>query len=819
MDVGQRRTRLLRELACVAEGAGSLDAYFALAAKSIAESELGLPFLLFYVLDDPGRRARRVAHAGTLPGPDASPEVVDLPGGPRTWPFAEALAAGAPLPVDDLARRFPELAGAACAGAYVLPIVDRAARGVALAVVGASDEPAGFFDSLAAVLTSGAVATTLVAAERARADGFAQLDREKTAFLSHVSQEFRKRLMLVLSPLEEELGDDDPPLPPGRRARLEIAQRNSAGLLRTVSALLDFSFIEEGRMKPTFEAVDIASVTDAIVTTFRGPIEKAGLRLSTRLEALSEPVYVDREMWTKIVVNLLSNALKHTFRGGITVSLFASEEAPDHIELRVDDTGTGIPAKEIPRLFTRFHRVRRVRARSDDGSGIGLALVRAFARLHGGDVRVVSREGLGSSFRVHVPRRATTAPGGEAGGARAQGTLPADVGGYADDAMRWADNLGSHSSETDQAEGSNVAEGPRARVLWADGNGDTRAYVARLLGRVHHVEAVADAEAVLDAAAEHPPDLVLLDVALPGKDGLALLRELRELERTRLVPVILVSSSADEGAAIEGLDAGADDYLVKPFTAKALQARVRSRLSLARLRKEYADRLAVANKELEAFSYSVSHDLRAPLRAIDGFSQILASDYAEAFDDDGRRFLDRIRAATQRMAQLIDDLLNLSRITRLQLADEPVDLTALAQTVLGDLAARDPGRKVAWDVGSGLAGRGDPRLVRVLLENLLGNAWKFSSKRADARIEVGAELRDGEATFFVRDNGAGFDMEYAEKLFAPFQRLHAATDFPGTGIGLATVHRVVARHGGRVWAASAPGEGATFFFTLGGQPR
>jgi signal transduction histidine kinase len=228
-----------------------------------------------------------------------------------------------------------------------------------------------------------------------------------------------------------------------------------------------------------------------------------------------------------------------------------------------------------------------------------------------------------------------------------------------------------------------------------------------------------------------------------------------------------------------------------------------------------AEALATAQEELETLSDCLAHDLRGPLRALDGFSRLLASEYAEKLDDHGRGYLKRVRAGTQRMGRLLDDLLGLSRIARLELKPEAVNLSAIARAVLNELEARDPERKVTSVVANDLAVRGDGRLFMILFENLLGNAWKFSSKNPEPRIEVGQARHDAETVFFVRDNGVGFDMAYAHKLFVPFQRLHAATEVPGTGVGLATAHRVVARHRGRIWAESAPEKGATFFFTLG----
>jgi len=233
--------------------------------------------------------------------------------------------------------------------------------------------------------------------------------------------------------------------------------------------------------------------------------------------------------------------------------------------------------------------------------------------------------------------------------------------------------------------------------------------------------------------------------------------------------------------------------------------------------KSMAGQLADANRELDALSYSLSHDLRTPLRAIDGFSRALLAEHAGGLDDQGRRYLERIRAGTQRMAQLLDDLLNLSQITRVTLRPARVDLSAIAREVTGRLAARDPARSVDVSVTEGLTAHGDARLITTLFESLLENAWKFSARTARARIEVTSEALasgDGQA-FVVRDNGEGFDMAHAKKLFQPFQRLHPASDFPGTGIGLAIAERIVTRHGGRAWAQGAPGQGATFYFTLG----
>ncbi len=231
-------------------------------------------------------------------------------------------------------------------------------------------------------------------------------------------------------------------------------------------------------------------------------------------------------------------------------------------------------------------------------------------------------------------------------------------------------------------------------------------------------------------------------------------------------------------------------------------------------RQRVEERLEVANKQLEGFAYSVSHDLRAPLRAVDGFSAALVEDYEEKLDGQAKTYLQYLREGAQKMAQLIDDILKLSRLTRAEMVVEPTDLSMVAMEVAEEIMLRDPGRENCFEIEPELVAEADMRLMKVVLENLLGNAWKFTAGRSEPRIVVGREEQDGKPVFLVRDNGAGFNMDYADKLFVPFQRLHSNEEFEGTGIGLSTVHQVIDRHGGRIWAEGVVDQGATFYFEL-----
>jgi two-component system, NtrC family, sensor kinase len=369
-----------------------------------------------------------------------------------------------------------------------------------------------------------------------------------------------------------------------------------------------------------------------------------------------------------------------------------------------------------------------------------------------------------------------------------------------------------------------------------------------LRGEGYEVVLAHSGEEALELLAEEAVDCILLDLMMPGIGGQETCRRIKAAPVVRDIPLIMLTARGDREAMLEGLGAGADDYIAKSAETDVLKARVRAQIrrkqfedenrrvreellrseldattaraahQLAETRRVLVEELELKNQELEAFSYSVSHDLRAPLRSIDGFSEALLEDYGDLLDDRGRDYLRRVRAASQRMAELIDDLLLLSRVTRADLHREPLELAALARQVFAELVRSAPERNVELTIADDMPANGDPRLLRVVLENLLGNAWKFTSERPLAHIVLGRSQLAGEPTYYVRDDGAGFDMTYAARLFRPFQRLHPESRFPGTGIGLATISRIVTRHGGRVWAEGTPGEGAVFWFTLPERP-
>lgn len=631
-----------------------------------------------------------------------------------------------------------------------------------------------------------------------------RLDQMKTAFFSNVSHEFRTPLTLLLGPLEVLLADSS--LGVEVRERLAQMQRNALRLLRLVNALLDFSRMEAGRHSARFQPTDLARYTADLASVFHSAFEKAGLSFAVECQPGLAPIYVDRDMWERIVMNLLSNALKFTFEGGVSLRLMPVEGGAC---LSVSDTGIGVPAAELPRLFERFHRVEGARGRSYEGTGIGLALVHELVALHGGEIEVASEEGKGTTFKIvlragraHLPASHVVESTDNADGAVA----PRSAASYLDDALQWL------PYETPVIPAERTQSG--ARVLIVDDNADLRRFLLDLLTPHYAVQAVADGREALAAIEANRPDLVLSDVMMPRLDGLCLVQAIRDKPETRTLPIILLSARAGQEASLEGLSVGADDYLAKPFTAQELLARVRTHLNMARVREDLTARLSSANDELRAFSYSVAHDLRTPVRAIAGFSQILLEEYADKLDGDGREYVEKVVGGAKRMGELIDDLLSLSRVSSVDLQRSRIDLSEIAQSVSDGLMPKASARQVEFLIQRGVMADADARLMRIVFENLLGNALKFTAKAAEAKIAFGVDRQDGKEVFFVRDNGVGFDMAWATKLFQPFQRLHSESEFGGTGIGLATVRRIVERHGGRIWAESRVGEGATFFFGL-----
>jgi PAS domain S-box-containing protein len=420
-------------------------------------------------------------------------------------------------------------------------------------------------------------------AERQRSEALAALDRAKTAFFGDISHEFRTPLTLLVGSIDEELSDESA-ASGVHRERLQTAQRNAQRLLRLVNTLLDFSRIEAGRIDASFEPTDLATFTADLASAFRSALDKAGITLVVDCPPLPVLVHVDRDMWEKIVLNLISNAFKFTLEGEIRVELRARNEL---VELSVSDTGVGIGEADLERVFERFHRVKHPRARTQEGTGIGLALVQELARLHGGSVTVTSTENQGTTFVVSVRTGTAHLPADRISAPRQLTPTRVGVAPHLEEALRWLPRPDPTLPDADAALPPRKSPTePFARLLVADDNSDMREYLARTLRQHYQVELATNGEEALERARATHPHLVISDIMMPRLDGFGLVAALRRDPLTRSIPIVLLSARAGEEARIEGLQTGADEYLVKPFSARELLASVASLLQLSRLRRD-----------------------------------------------------------------------------------------------------------------------------------------------------------------------------------------------------------------------------------------
>jgi signal transduction histidine kinase len=609
--VGERRLRMLHDLAARAIGSIGIDETCRRACEVIERYAFDMPFAALYLGGAGGTQLRRVActassQALAIPLDGASAAAAS------PWPIRALLDSQATQTLHGLPRRGIQVAAGpwpdAVQQALLLPLKAGGAGLVGCLAVGCSprqrfdDKSQSFFELVAGQIDAAIADAQAYEAERRRAEALAELDRAKTTFFSNVSHEFRTPLTLLLGPLEEAIVNDR--VPDAVRERLELAQRNAVRLQRLVSSLLDFSRIEAGRGNAYYESTDLAALTRDLASTFRSAMERAGLDFAVNCPPLDEPAFVDREMWEKIVLNLLSNAFKFTLEGYIAVRLRTDD---GHALLEVRDSGSGIPAHELPRLFERFHRVEGTRSRTHEGSGIGLALVSELVKLHAGRIEVDSVVGQGTCFRVRIPLgSAHLAPDRIRGGAVESTPNLAAARSFVDEALRWLPDADGAGAAPVQLLASDLAPTERrfasaygARVLLADDNADMRVYVRELLAPYYVVEAVADGQQALAAARREPPDLIVSDVMMPRLDGFGLLAAVRADEALRSVPVVLLSARAGQEARIEGLDSGADDYVIKPFSARELLARLGSLLELRRMRRDTDEAFRLRTAQFE----------------------------------------------------------------------------------------------------------------------------------------------------------------------------------------------------------------------------
>ncbi|WP_256080186.1 ATP-binding protein [Massilia sp. YIM B04103] len=833
-----RRLTTLSDLAATTLRQDNVASACAAAAAVLGENPADIPFALLYLFDPDTGSARLEQAVHVEPGLELAPALVKLgagrwPAAGCPWPFAQVYEQGATvaLAIGALAGLPAGLAGQRVHQCLALPLsMPGYERPIGMLVAGVS--PArpldgayrSFFELVAG--QAGAALQKAMAAEeqQRRTDALAELDRAKTAFFSNISHEFRTPLTLMLAPIEDALADPVQRLAPPQRARLELAQRNALRLQKLVNTLLDFSRVQAGRMQASYRRVDLGALTRDLASGFRSIMESAGLALHVRCETLQAETWVDVPMWEKIVLNLLSNAFKFTFDGSVTVEL---AQRGQEVLLRVRDTGVGIDGPQQARLFERFHRVEGARARTFEGSGIGLALVRDLLDLHHGRIEVESQPDHGSCFTVVLPLGRTHLPDDQlVDDDGAQHAPSRALEAYTAEARRWLPGE-DEAPAAGPAEGGEAAQNSApasvpallpapgsARILIADDNADMRGYLARLLRPHWQVHSVANGQEALAAARSQRPDLILSDVMMPQLDGFGLIQSLRADQALQDIPLMLLSARAGEEARIEGMNAGADDYLVKPFSARELLTRVESQLLRGRQRageRAEAERLAQARREAEIASRAkdeflamLSHELRNPLSPILSATQLMRLKGVANIEKE----LAVIERQSQHLVGLVDDLLDVARITqgKIELRCERCELSVLITRALETVAAlvQERRHQLVLNVPPrGLAVNADPLRLTQVFTNLLTNAVKYTNN--GGRIEVCAVAEQGWAVVRISDNGIGIAPEMQSRLFGKFVQERQALDRSrgGLGLGLAIVHSFVELHGGSIEAHSA----------------
>ncbi|NNE93919.1 MAG: response regulator [Verrucomicrobiales bacterium] len=625
--IGDRELALLRELAVASGDGESVGEVCRGSAEALAGNPFDLPFGLIYVMAPEHGKFRLAGHTGIQPGDPAAPEFLDVENDQPVWPVIEVTQGGDIVVVPDPSEKFDVIPkGAWDRVSHVAAMVPIGAGGrvkrPGILVAGLNpyrpldEDYSSFLRLIASQIAAGIARAEDFEQEKQRVQSLEELDRAKTTFFSNISHEFRTPLTLIMGPLQElrdwiseksDSGDVN--------SLIETVDRNSRRLLKLVNTLLDFSRIEAGRVEASFEECDLAQLTADLASSFEATINGAGLGYEIDCQFIPEPTFVDRDMWEKIVLNLISNAFKYTLEGKITVRLHSGENSA---VLKVEDTGIGIPKSEIPFLFDRFHRVEGSQGRTQEGSGIGLALVKELLQFHEGSIEVDSEKGRGTVFTVRIPYGSEHLDEGRIVADASPGLSGGSAGIFVEEALRWIPGSSKNAEIEDHSSVLPVSEdartGSRPRLLVIDDNADMREYFERLLSPAYDLNLIGDGRKALELIKSVPPDLVLSDVMMPGLDGFELLREIRSDANISGIPVILVSARKGEEARIEGIAAGADDYMTKPFSSKELVARVSGALELAKLRQKAQAR----EEELRAETANVLESINEGYVAFDG---------------------------------------------------------------------------------------------------------------------------------------------------------------------------------------------------------
>lgn len=837
--IGKRQMETLGRLGKAISKTLTLDEVLSEAANVFRDNRFDIPFAFLHKISNDGNMATLHTSVGYQENESLPCDDIDLNEPAERWQtLLKSVRENKIISLDN-EDRWPNLPKGAwdvqpeCL--VHVPVTDGGNKTVAVITIGLNpyrkfDETyQNFIRLVADQVVLGVSKAKAYEDEHKRAKILEDLDRAKTIFFSNISHEFRTPLTLMLGTMEQALQEQG--IAPANVDRLKVAHRNALRLLKLVNTLLDFSRIESGRQKAHYAKTDIVTLTTNLASNFDSIIEKADLKFHVSADKTIPEVYVDTPMWEKIVFNLLSNAFKYTLKGEIMLRLFARDQ---HVVLEVEDTGIGIPEKELPRMFERFHRVENAQGRTYEGTGIGLSLTKELVNLHGGEIHVTSKEGQGSTFTVLIPMGMDHLSPSQIA------DLPELIAEF-DDTINKSyvnDALSVLESASDETLNEKPKDVSGARVLIVDDNSDMRKHIRSLLEKQFNVITAPNGREALQLIKSEQPDLVLSDVMMPVMDGIQLLKAVKEDPATSNLPIILLTARAGEESKIEGFDTGADDYLVKPFSANELMSRIRAQLSITKRRddrerelerrvdertvqlREKNTELELTNKELESFNYVASHDLQEPLRKIQTFTHLIDSESDK--DEAVKKYLGKISVSAKRMSELINSILVYSRLPQVGEKLEPTDLNLILDNVKVDFELIVAEKNAVIESDNLPVINAMPLSMHQLFSNLISNSLKFCEKDpviriTSATVDVREIATDTQVVapgqyhqIKFSDNGIGFRKEYREQIFKLFQRLNNRSKYAGTGVGLSIVSKIVNRHNGYIAADSTPGHGATF---------
>ncbi|MBM9577173.1 response regulator [Leptospira sp. 201903070] len=623
-----------------------------------------------------------------------------------------------------------------------------------------------------------------------------ELDQLKTQFFANVSHELRTPLTLILGPTRSLLKQES--ISAFQKSLLETIERNSYTLLKHVNDLLDISKLEAGKMTFKYSNVDLSRTISNITAHFDSIAKERNIVFSTALPETCV-VPVDEAKVERILLNLIANAFKFAPPSGRISCQLQREDS--EVIIRVEDDGPGVSENLREVIFDKFRQGEEGDSRSFGGTGLGLAIVKEFVNLHLGKVAVTKSSLGGAMFEVRLPILAKEGIENNKHSSGEGDDLILAVMSAVSDLKKIEDDFSPEP----------IFSVSKPRVLIVEDNSEMRRYISETLSSEFQILIATNGKEGLEKAKLEKPDVIVTDIMMPVLSGDRMVREIREHSELDSTSIIFLSAKADMDARIQLLGEGAQDYLIKPFAPEELLVRVRNFIRL----KKTIETLETTNADMEAFSYSVSHDLRAPVRSIEGFVRILMEDFGDTLDPEALRIVNIIEKSVTLMNSLIQNLLDFHKVSKVEFASRTVDMEALVRDIVSILKQESPTQNHCSIQIERLPGAiGDGAALKQVWVNLISNAIKYSSKGASPEVQIGCKEGEEWNTYFVKDNGVGFDKRYANRLFKVFQRLHLQDEFEGTGVGLAIVARIVQRHGGTVHADGEVGKGSIFSFSL-----